>query len=167
MFIACISIHSCQRWYNERSVFMFKCGLSRPAHFRPQCQWIVSPQGRSVNRMRDSIDISVRDIDTAIPTENHSEGCSNRHNYTFVKKCVLEHEEIKLRHLYQNLLVSVSTISVTLCATAIGAARAHAMHQIAAMTSLARSFEGRALKEYELELKDNIGRWPHALQHIH
>jgi hypothetical protein len=89
------------------------------------------------------------------------------------KKCVFEHEEIKLRHLYQNLLDSVSSISVTLSATAIGAARAHAMHHIAAMASLARSFEGRALKEYELELKTtkvggrmpcNKGRWPHALQ---
>jgi hypothetical protein len=64
----------------------------------------------------------------------------------------LEHEEIKLRHLYQNLLGSVSSISVTPSATAIGAASAHAMHQIAAMASLARSFDGRALKENMLEL---------------
>jgi hypothetical protein len=71
----------------------------------------------------------------------------------FRKKCVLEHDEIKLYRLYENLLESVSGVSVTLSAAAIGAARTHARHQIPAMASLARSFEGRALKEHVLELK--------------
>jgi len=42
---------------------------------------------------------------------------------------------------------------VTLSAAAVGAARAQARHQIPAMASLARNFDGRALKEYSLELK--------------
>jgi hypothetical protein len=109
-------------------------------------------KAKSVNRERGSIDISVRDIDTATSTENNSE-VFKRAQLHLRKKCVLEHEEIKLRHLYQNLLGSVSLTSVTLSAAAIGAARAHARHQIPAMASLARSFEGRALKENVLELK--------------
>jgi len=56
-------------------------------------------------------------------------------------------------------------MSMTLNATAIGAAKAHARHQIPAITSLARSFEGRALKEHLLELKTKKlgGRMPYNI----
>jgi hypothetical protein len=55
---------------------------------------------------------------------------------------------------------------VTLSATAIGEARAHARHQIPAMTSLARSFEGRALKEQNDDIVEGIIKNTNLMQII-